>query len=185
MHDNRNPALSREQIEQQLHATLGTTHVIWMAGGLEGDDTDGHMDDIARFVSNDTIVAVRAPVGHPDHDILEKDWQILTNSKDQDGQPLNIVALPVPDPITYDFPPNKQIERGTYHLPASYANFLISNGAIFVPVFGQHSDDEALNIIDDATPGLTIVPIRAEWIVVGRGALHCLSQQQPAVGKDA
>ena len=184
LHHNRNPKLTRNQIEQQLHATLGTTHVIWMAGGLEGDDTDGHMDDIARFVTPDTLLAVRAPAGHRDHDILEKDWEILTNSRDQDGQPLNLVPLPVPEPITYDFPPNKQIERGTYHLPASYANFLTSNGAVFVPVFGQPADDQALKIIDNATPGLTVIPIRAEWIVVGRGALHCLSQQQPAVALD-
>ncbi|MEX0745592.1 MAG: agmatine deiminase family protein [Phycisphaeraceae bacterium] len=176
---NRNPQLTRVQIEAALHETLGTRHVIWLPGGIEGDDTDGHIDDVARFVTADTVVASRAPHEHPDYEMLERNWQALGRARDQDGQPLALIELPVPEPIVFDYPADRFGPGGRAPVPASHANFLITNGAVFVPVFGQRSDEPALRALEQALPGRSIVPVRSEWLVVGLGALHCLSQQQP------
>ncbi|MEX0741780.1 MAG: agmatine deiminase family protein, partial [Phycisphaeraceae bacterium] len=144
-----------------------------------GDDTDGHVDDIARFVNPTTVVACHAPPGHPDAEVLNANHEALREATDQDGQPFNVIALPVPEPILYDFPADRFGPGGRHPVPASYANFLIVNEGVLVPVFGQATDDAALRVINDAMPDRTIVPIRAEHLVVGLGALHCLSQQQP------
>ena len=172
---NRNPAMNRKQIVDKLHETLGTRHVIWLPGGIEGDDTDGHIDDVARFISPDTVAIIAAEPGHADHAMTQANLKALRGATDQDGNTLNIVQLPVPQPVIYEYP------EGKSPVPASYANFLIANKHVFVPVFGQASDERALRVLDDAMGGCTIVPIRAEHLVVGLGALHCLSQQQPAV----
>ncbi|MFA9479211.1 agmatine deiminase family protein [Phycisphaerales bacterium AB-hyl4] len=180
LNENRNPHLTREQIETKLHETLGTTHVIWLPGGIEGDDTDGHIDDIARFINPDTVAALRAPQHHPDHDTLEQNWQVLQQARDQGNRKLNLIELPVPETITFDYPADRFGPGGPAPLPASYANFLITNGSVFVPTFGQPNDELALRTLDDAMPEHIITPVRSEWLVVGLGALHCLSQQQPA-----
>lgn len=178
----RNPGWSRDRIEQELHQALGTRHVIWLPGGIEGDDTDGHIDDVARFISSAVVVAVRAPPGHPDHEVLERNWAALGESRDQDGRRLERVELPVPDPIYYDFPADEYGPGGRRAVPASYANFLLSNGAVFVPVFGQSHDDRALRVLETALPNRRVVPVRAEHLVVGLGAVHCLTMQQPKGG---
>ncbi len=175
---NRNPHLTREQIEQQLHQVLGTRHIIWLPGGIVGDDTDGHIDDIARFVAPDRVVAIRAPQSHPDFEMLDANWQALQSVRDQNGNRLTIVELPVPDLFHYDFPDDEHGPGGHLPVPASYANFLIANNAVFVPVFGQPSDEVALSQMEQAMPGYRIEPIRAEWLVVGLGALHCLTMQE-------
>jgi agmatine deiminase len=174
LNPNRNPGLTRDMIEAKLHETLGTRHVIWLPGGIEGDDTDGHIDDVARFISPDTVAVVSADKGHPDHDMTRANLRTLREAVDQAGRALNIVELPVPEPIHYDYP------DGRAPVPASYANFLIANKHLFLPVFGQPADDRALGILAGAMPGYSVVPVRAEHLVVGLGALHCLSQQQPA-----
>ena len=181
LNPNRNPSLTRSQLEAKLHETLGTTHCIWLPGGIVGDDTDGHIDDIARFVSPDTVVAVAPPSSHADHAMLSRNLDALQQARDQDDRPLTVIKLPAPEPIYYDFPADRFGPGGRAPVPASYANFLISNGAVIVPVFGQASDDEAVRILEDAMPGYTVEPVRAEHLVVGLGAFHCLSQQQPAV----
>jgi len=173
LNPNRNPGQSRAQIEAKLHETLGTRHVIWLPGGIRGDDTDGHIDDVARFLSADTVAAVSAPPGHPDHEMSQTNLLALRGAVDQDGEPLHAVELPAPEPIYYDYP------EGRAPLPASYANFLFANEHLFVPVFGQHDDDLALEGLSRALPNHRIVPVPADWLVVGLGALHCLSQQQP------
>ncbi len=175
LNPNRNPGLSREQIEAKLHETLGTRHVVWLPGGIEGDDTDGHIDDVARFISADTVAAVSAPKDHPDHEVTMRNLQALRGAHDQDGRALNIVELPAPKPVYYDYP------TGREQTPASYANFLIANGHVFVPVFGQPSDDVALEALRDVMRGYTVQPVLSEHLVVGLGALHCLSQHQPSV----
>jgi len=180
LHPNRNAQLSREQIEQVLHRALGTSHVIWLPGGIEGDDTDGHIDDVARFINPTTILAIRAPEGHPDFIPLERNRIALEKAKDQDGNALSVIPLPVPEPIEYNFPADEYGLGGKRMIPASHANFLITNQHAFVPVFGQPSDDIALKTIEDAMPGNTIIPVRCETLVVGLGAIHCMSQQQPA-----
>jgi agmatine deiminase len=179
LHKNRNPRKKRGQIVAELHEALGTRHVIWLPGGIVGDDTDGHIDDIARFVTPGTIVAVRARRGHPDQAMLERNWRALRQARDQDGHPLTLVALPAPEPILYRFPADRYRPGGLAPLPASYANFLIVNGAVFVPIFGQDTDEKALHILGQALPRYRIVGLRAEHLVVGLGAFHCLSQQEP------
>ncbi|MGB0768384.1 MAG: agmatine deiminase family protein [Phycisphaeraceae bacterium] len=181
-HANRNPWATQAEIEKRLHDALGTHHVIWLPGGIAGDDTDGHIDDVARFVSPQCVAVVVAPQGHPDHDTTRRNLAALQNTNDQDGEPLHIVGLPTPDPIVYDFPPLPSVETpGPAPVPASYANFLIANDAVFVPAFGQNTDDIACRVLEKVLPGRSVVPIRAEHLVVGLGALHCLSMQQPAV----
>ncbi len=176
---NRNPGQTPAQIEAQIHAALGTRHLVWLPGGIAGDDTDGHIDDVARFISADTVAIVSAPLGHPDHPVTQANLDALRAARDQDGRALRVVELPMPEPVMYDFPPDRFGPGGVGPVPASYANFLISNGSVLVPVFGQASDDPALRVLEDAMPGYRVVPIRAEWLVVGLGALHCLSMQQP------
>ena len=187
LHPNRNPSLSKQQIEANLAATLGVSHVIWMPAGIEGDDTDGHQDDIAQWVSPDTIVCVHPSPDHHDFPALDANWKALQEATDQDGHKLNVAPLPVVDPPLYypvdpDYKPQRILTdkpSGGGLVPASYANFLISNGHLFLPVFGRPTDDAAIKAIEQAAPHLTVVPIRAEWLVVGLGAMHCLSQQQP------
>lgn len=179
---NRNPWATPNVIEQTLHESLGTRHVIWLPGGIAGDDTDGHIDDVARFVSPDCVAVVAAPEDHPDHAVTRRNLDALKQARDQDGQPLHIVGLPAPKPIIYDFPDLPSVdEPGPSPVPASYANFLIANDAVFVPVFGQETDDVACGVLERVLPGRSVVPVRAEHLVVGLGALHCLSMQQPAV----
>ena len=178
---SRNPHLSREEIEQALQDNLGIEKIGWLPGGIAGDDTDGHIDDIARFVTSDRAVCVAAPDGHADHAICQANLRALRAMRDTHGAKLEVVELPVPDPIYWHFESGNHYAGGGKHmLPASYANFLISNGAMFVPIFGQHTDDIVLPILEQAS-GLNIIPIRAEYLVVGLGALHCLSMQQPAL----
>ncbi|HEX7009926.1 MAG TPA: agmatine deiminase family protein, partial [Phycisphaeraceae bacterium] len=171
-----------QQIEAKLHETLGTRHVIWLPGGIAGDDTDGHIDDVARFVSPDTVVIASAPPGHPDHEALARNRAALEAARDQDGRRLTVVDLPMPEPINYNYPPDRFGPGGPSPLPASYANFLITNGAVFVPVFNQKRDDEALRVLGQVMPSRTVVPVRCDALVVGLGGVHCLSQQQPADG---
>jgi len=177
---NRNPWADAKTVEQTLHDALGTRHIIWLPGGIAGDDTDGHIDDVARFVSPNCVAIVVAPQGHPDYAITQRNLDALRQAKDQDGEALHIVGLPVPEPIIYDFPALPSVEEpGPAQVPASYANFLITNDAVFVPVFDQAADDVACGVLEKVLPGRTIVPVRAEHLVVGFGALHCLSSQQP------
>jgi len=179
---NRNPWASPEEIQQTLHETLGTNHIIWLPGGIAGDDTDGHIDDVARFVSPECVAVVVAPEDHADHATTQRNLQALQQAKDQDGEPLHIVGLPTPEPILYDFPNLPGVQTpGPAPVPASYANFLIANEAVFVPAFGQATDDVACGVLEKVLPGRSIVPVRAEHLVVGLGALHCLSMQQPKV----
>ncbi len=181
LNSNRNPSMTQTQIEQALHDTLGTRHTVWLPGGIEGDDTDGHIDDVARFINPDTIAAVRTPHGHPDHDVLEQNWRTLKDARDQDGRKFNLVELPAPEPMWYDYPADQFGPGGRKALPTSHANFLIANGAVFVPTFGQHSDDTAMRALERAMPNYKIIGVRCEHLVVGLGAIHCLTMGQPTV----
>jgi len=180
LNDNRNPHLDRAAIEAELGAALGVDHVIWLPGGILGDDTDGHIDDIARFIAPNAVAAVKPDdPSHPDHDMLQRNWAALASAVDQDGQPLELIPLPAPEPIQYDFPPDRFGPGGRHPVPASYANFLIVNEAVLVPTFAQPSDEVALRRLDDAMPAHTVIGVPGDQLVVGLGALHCLSQQQP------
>jgi agmatine deiminase len=180
LNKNRNPRKPPSAIVKEIHAALGTRHVIWLPGGIVGDDTDGHIDDIARFVNVDTVVAVRAEKSNPDFKVLDANWKVLAKAEDQDGNKLNIIPLPAPKPILYNFPADRFGPGGLNPVPASYANFLIANDAVVVPIFGQKTDDVALKTLEKAMPGREIIGVRAESLVVGLGSFHCLSQQEPA-----
>lgn len=157
----------RAATEARLRDVLGITRTVWLHADLPGDDTDGHVDNAARFVAPGVVVVHPAIDPVPLH-----------------AAGLEVITLPAAGPLTYDYPPDPTVDGdagGVRPLPASYANFVIANGRVFVPTFGTAGDEAALRVLDDAMPGHTPVPVRAEHLVVGLGALHCLSMQQPAV----
>lgn len=172
LNKNRNPHLSREQIERHLGVGLGVDRILWLHDGIVGDDTDGHIDDLARFYRSDAIVTVvEDNETDPNHPILRDNWDRLRDLRTRDGRAFEIKALPMPAPVLCDG------ER----LPASYANYLIVNGAVLLPVFNQPGPDGlAAEVLRDCFPGREIIPIDCVDLVLGLGALHCISQQQPA-----
>lgn len=175
LNPNRNPQLSREQVEQKLCATLGVSEILWLEKGIEGDDTDGHIDDLARFTSNTTILACQEKDSDsPNHPILAGNMNRLKNFLTPDGNPYDIVPIHLPQACEI---PGWRLPV----LPASYVNFLILNHAVLVPVFRQRKNDErALGIIHEQFPDREIVPIDCLDLVQEGGTLHCISQQQPA-----
>lgn len=171
LNKNRNPGLEKEDIEAYLREYLGVSKVIWLKQGIEGDDTDGHIDDIARFVDPTTVLcACEADPDDENYLALKENYELLSSSTDHDGQPLKVIKLPMPKPI-----------GGERRLPASYANFYIGNEVVIVPIFGQKSDQEALRIIQEAFPNRKVVGIDCKEMVHGFGTIHCISQQQPAL----
>jgi agmatine deiminase len=166
----RNPGLSREQLEQTFADFLNTTKVIWLKRGIAGDDTHGHIDDIARFVApNRVVAAVESNQHDENYQPLQENLQQLKRSTDQDGHPLEVVELPMPAPVIF---------RGQ-RLPASYANFYIANGIVLVPTFNDPNDRYALNILAELFPDREIVGIHCGDFIWGLGAIHCMTQQQP------
>jgi len=178
LNPNRNPSMTRKQIEARLDEYLGARHVIWLGDGIAGDDTDGHIDDLSRFVNTTTIVTV---VEEDPEDVnyspLQTNYERLQDARDQDGAKFEIVKLPTPG----------KVFRGAVHadrpaeerLPASYANFYIGNGAVLVPIFGHENDKKALGMIGEFFPGRKVVGIHCKDLVGGYGAIHCVTQQQP------
>ena len=171
LNGNRNPSLSREEIEGYLREYLGISKVIWLKQGIAGDDTDGHVDDMARFVGPTTVLCAYEDDPEDDNYLaLKENYELLCRETDQDGRPLNVIKLPMPGPVGLES-----------RLPASYANFYIGNDVVLVPVFGDRNDDKALGIIQEAFPERKVVAINCREMVAGLGAVHCVSQQQPAV----
>jgi agmatine deiminase len=167
---NREAGRTREQMERRLGDWLGAREVVWLADGIAGDDTDGHVDDIARFVGPGTVVAVEAEQGHEDRAVLGENLARLRAARDAAGKPLSVATLPSPPPLVVD----------GLRCPASYANFLLVNGAALVPTFGVREDQRALAVLRELLPSREVVAVPAVDLVQGLGALHCLSQQQPA-----
>jgi agmatine deiminase len=168
----RNPWLDREGVERVAADYLGARHVVWLGRGIAGDDTHGHVDDAARFVGPRTVVAaIEARRSDPNHEPLQENWRRLVAARDQDGNSLELVPLPMPAPVVF----------GGDRLPASYANFYIANGTVLVPTFNDPADREALNTLASVFPDRTVVGIHCVDLVLGLGTLHCLTQQQPAV----
>ncbi|HZF31762.1 MAG TPA: agmatine deiminase family protein [Gammaproteobacteria bacterium] len=171
LNPNRNPALGIADIERLLRNTFGVDQVIWLGDGIEGDDTDGHIDDLTRFFRPDAVVTVMEPnKGDPNHVPLVANRQRLTELKVA-GRPLDVVELPMPEPQYL----------GDQRLPASYANFYIANGAVLLPTFGCPQDDAARSILADCFPGRRVLPVDCRVLIAGLGALHCLTQQVPAI----
>ncbi len=172
LNENRNPHLSQQQIEQYLYDYYGVKQVLWVADGIVGDDTDGHIDDTVRFVNEDTVVTVvEENKLDNNYDLLQTNLKQLKQMRLLNGKQLNIVELPMPDAIVYE----------DQRLPASYANFCISNRHIIVPIFNCSNDDKALQIIADCFKTREVVGIDSTDIIWGLGSFHCLSQQEPAV----
>jgi agmatine deiminase len=169
---NRNPGLSRREIERNLRDWLGVRTILWLGGGILGDDTDGHVDDLTRFFSESGLVtSVERDRRDPNHGVLAENLERLRALRAPSGGRFRIVELPLPAPRQY---------RG-HRLPATYANFLVINGAVLVPSFRQpRRDREAAEILASCFPGREVVPIDCLELVVGLGTLHCISQQQPA-----
>ena len=172
LNPNRNPGMSREQIERGLREYLGVEKVLWLGDGIEGDDTDGHVDDITRFVARDTVVTVVEPHrGDPNHAPLQANLERLRDMRLADGTPLRVVELPMPP----------RMDREGMRLPASHANFYITNESVLLPAFGGLSDVEAVEVLAELFPSRMIRPIDCRELIWGLGAFHCLTQQQPAV----
>jgi agmatine deiminase len=171
LNPNRNPHLSQAQIEANLKRFLGVTNILWLDEGIEGDDTDGHIDDITRFVSPTRVVTVvennRSDANHAP---LSGNLKKLRALLDQDGNPLEVIELPMPD---------RHVEGPFGRSPASYANFLIANGCVLVPVYSAPNEEAVLSIFRDVFPNREIIPIECSPLVAGLGSIHCVTQQQP------
>ena len=172
LNPNRNPHLNQAQIEKYLGDYYGIEQVLWVSEGIVGDDTDGHIDDTVRFVNEDTVLTVvESNVLSENFDLLQKNLKELKTMKLANGKQLNIVELPMPADVIYE----EQL------LPASYANFYISNGHIIVPTYQCAQDDQAMQIIQSCFPTREVVGIDSSDIIWGLGSFHCLSQQEPSL----
>jgi agmatine deiminase len=171
LNKNRNPELTREQIEQRLRDFLGVREILWLGDGIEGDDTDGHIDDLARFVSEHAVATVvEKNRDSPNYDALQENLERLRAMK-IDGKPLEIFELPMP----------KRIVREDWVLPASYANFYIANTCVLLPTFADPMDERARETLQKLFPNRKVVGIDCRELIWGMGTFHCLTQQQPAV----
>ncbi len=172
LNEKRNPNLSKKEIELFLMKFLMVKKVIWLKKGIAGDDTDGHVDDIGRFVDPCTLLCTyEDDKNDENYENLKNNYDVLKNSTDQDGNRFNVIKLPMPGFVG-------DRER---RLPASYANFYIGNDAVLVPVFGHENDQKALNIVQDCFPTRKAVGIHCFDLLHGLGTIHCVSQQQPAI----
>lgn len=172
LNKNRNPHLTQHQIENYLYDFYGVEQVLWINEGIEGDDTDGHIDDTVRFVSEDTVVAVvEYNKNDPNFLPLKENLELLKKFRLLNGKQLNIIELPMPEPIYIE----------DQRVPASYANFYICNSAVIVPVFNSKNDNKALEILSICFKDRPVIGIDSTEIIWGLGSFHCLSQQEPLV----
>lgn len=169
LNTNRNGGLSRKTMENILKNYLGVKNIIWLKGEIEGDDTDGHVDNLARFVNPTTVVCAFDENAEKTTD-LNNNYQTLLAAKDQDENSLNVIRLPMPELVTTD----------STRLPASYANFYIGNRTVLLPIFGVPNDLKAESILQNLFPDREVVPLPCRELLRGFGGLHCITQQQPA-----
>jgi agmatine deiminase len=172
LNPNRNPNLDQEQIEKFLCDYYGVKNILWLGDGIVGDDTDGHIDDLTRFVNETTVVTVIEENRRDEnYSILQEIRKSLSKFRLEDGQPLNIVELPMPSPVICE----------DMRLPASYANFYIANKYVIVPTFRDKNDDRALQILQSCFTDRKVIGLDSVDIIWGLGSFHCLSQQEPSV----
>jgi agmatine deiminase len=170
LNPNRNPNLTKKEIEKYLHDYYGVSHILWLKDGIIGDDTDGHIDDLTRFVNSDTVVtAVEHDKRDENYAPLKENLELLHKLRLENGKQLNIVELPMPKAVIHE----------DMRLPASYANFYIANHAVVVPTFRDNNDDKALEIISSCFPDRKVVGVDSLDLIWGLGSFHCLSQQEP------
>ena len=171
LNKNRNGGLSREVMETYLKNYLGVTKIVWLKGGIRGDDTDGHIDNLARFVNPTTILcAYEDDPSDPNHKELKGNYDSLLSATDQDGNPFTVLKLPMPGVV----------KPFSTRLPASYANFYIGNRAVLLPVYGHPNDEKAKALLQKFFPDREIIAIACNHLVVGLGSIHCVTQQQPS-----
>jgi agmatine deiminase len=171
LNKNRNPSLSRDEIEKRLRDYLGVRDVLWLGDGIAGDDTDGHIDDLARFVSEKTVITVvEENRGDENYEPLQENLARLHAMKIS-GRPPEVITLPMP----------KKIMREGLRMPATYANFYIANTCMLVPTFADPADEAALSILRECFPNRRVIGIDCRELIWGLGAFHCLTQQQPGV----
>lgn len=172
LNPNRNPRLEKAEIEKRLCEVLNVRQVLWLGDGIEGDDTDGHVDDITRFVSRSVVITAREEdANDPNFEPLQRNLDLLHAMMLPDGEPLHVLTMPMP----------ARMVREGIRLPASYANFYIANEVVLLPVFGERNDAWAASVLREVFPKRRIVPIDCRELIWGLGAFHCLTQQQPAV----
>ena len=171
LNPNRNPHLNKSQIEQHLKDYLGVTNILWLADGIVGDDTDGHIDDLTRFVSPNTVVTVvEEDPTDENYKLLQENLERLRTMKDETGRPLRVVELPMPG----------RVEHDGQRLPASYANFYIANGIVLVPTYRHANDKRALEILQREFQDRRVIGVDSTELIWGLGSFHCISQQEPA-----
>jgi agmatine deiminase len=169
----RNPGVRREQLEKIFSEYLGIDQVIWLGRGIAGDDTHGHVDDIARFAGPDTVIAaVERDTRDPNHEPLAENLRTLKAARTREGKQFTVVELPMPRPIVF----RKQ------RVPASYANFYLANGVVLVPTFHDPNDRVALNTLAEVFKDRDVIGVHSVDLIWGLGALHCMTQQQPKAG---
>jgi agmatine deiminase len=172
LNENRNPELNQEQIEAYLRDYYGVEQVLWVDEGIVGDDTDGHIDDTVRFVNENTVITVvEENKDDENYELLQENLRQLKQMRLLNGKQLNIVELPMPNPVIWE----------DQRLPASYANFYICNKYVIVPTFRSEKDEKVCNIIQQCFPKHEIAGIDSTDIIWGLGSFHCLSQQEPEV----
>jgi agmatine deiminase len=172
LNPNRNPDLDRIEIERYLRSYLGVSHILWLGDGIVGDDTDGHVDDLTRFVHPTTVVTVvEEDPADENYEPLQANLERLEHMTDQAGQPLQIVSLPMPAPVWHE----------GQRLPASYANFYIANGIVLLPTYDPGRDEEAQATLQQLFPEREVIGIDCTDLVWGLGAFHCVTQQWPAL----
>ncbi|MBI1884064.1 MAG: agmatine deiminase family protein [Chlamydiae bacterium] len=168
----RNPHLKKSEIENTLKDFLGVSNVIWLGEGIVGDDTDGHVDDIVRFVNPNTVVcALEEDPLDENYELLKENYRRLELAKNEKGEKLNVIPFPMPGVVSYEGD----------RLPASYANFYIANGVVLTPIFGHSNDEKALKTLQKLFANRKVIGIRCENMVIGLGAIHCVTQQQPKI----
>ena len=174
LNKNRNPGKTKADVEKELKAMLGVESVFWLKEGIEGDDTDGHIDDLVRFIRDDAVICMVEPKDtDPNHKVLKAIRERLDDLRTVDGSKVEVIEVEMPNPVEVK---DWRLSR----LPASYANFLILNGAVLVPIFGQKKKDaQAEDKIAECFPGREIISVTAKDLLMEGGALHCIAMHQP------
>jgi len=176
LNPNRNPGLTKSDLEKHFQNYLGVSNIIWLPGGIAGDDTDGHIDNLARFIDAGTVVcAYEENENDENHAPLRANYEVLKNSLDQEGNPLKVIRIPMP-PARHDIVRGKKTR-----LPESHLNFYIGNYAILLPTFRSETDEIAARTLQEFFPKRSVIGIDCHNMIYGAGSLHCISQQQPQV----